>query len=141
MISSHDSFLLKYSSFLHIYSRINSSRCIMARYEDAVEIAAHHVRKKEEKDLKKKKHSHEDHNLIDHQQNCSQGDEEQKSCNFVKLQVEEGKVSTILKSPKANRQFERRAGVAEKNDTERKLVKECVKVVTRANNLNDFNLL
>ena len=92
----------------------------MAMYEEAVEIAAQHLKKKEEKNLKKK---------------------QQNNHYCVKLQVEEGKFSTILKSPRVNRKFDRRQGVAEKNDTERKLVKECVKVLARTNNLDEINLL
>ena len=41
----------------------------------------------------------------------------------------------------ANRKWDRRQGVAEKNDTERKLVKECVKVMAVQTKMNDFNLI
>ena len=100
----------------------------MASYKEAVEIAANHLRKKEEQ-ICKKTHNHEDQQQL--QQDRSQKSQQRKQIyKCVRLEVEAGKSSTILTSPKADRKFDRREGVAEKNDTEQKLVKESVKVVT-----------
>ena len=110
----------------------------MAQCDEAVEMAAHHLQRKEEKQHKKHNNNHDHHHQ---QQKATTNDEQQCDCIGVKLKVEQGKDSTIIKSPMANRKWDRRQGVAEKNDTERKLVKECVKVMTRTTNLNDFNLL
>ena len=113
---------------------------IMAACKDALEIAADDLQKKEEKNDKKKQLNH---HLVDQQQeSLKKGKKkQQQSRNFVNLQVKEGEVSKSYKSPRPNRKSERREGVAEKNDTEKKLLKESLKAMTRAENLNDFNIL
>ena len=103
--------------------------------DEAVEIAARRLEKKEEKLQKKLSLSQKQQTK---HENCTSKCD---SNNNMKLKVEEGKDSTIIKSPLTNRKFERREGVAEKNDTERKLVKESVKVMARTTYLNDYNLL
>lgn len=92
--------------------------------ETAIEIAAKTVKKKEEK-RRKKNHCHHKGDLCD--------------CDDVKLQIEEGKTSNVMKSPVLNRKFYRREGVAEKNKTERLLVKETVKVITKTTHINEYN--
>lgn len=96
--------------------------------EQAIETAAHTINKKEEK--RHKKHCQQAKNDYRHLP-CN--------CDDVKLQVEEGKASKVLKSPVMNRKAERREGVAEKNETERKLVKETVKVIVKSSHIDDYN--
>jgi hypothetical protein len=98
--------------------------------EHAIETAALTINKKEEKKHKKycQLSKTKDYNKRDV---CN--------CNDVKLQLEEGKESTVIKSPLMNRKFQRREGVAEKNETERKLVKETVKVIIKGSHIDDYN--
>ena len=97
--------------------------------DSAIEAAAEQINKKEEKKHKK------------HCNTCSKNHSKHETCNCddVKLQIEEGKDSKVMKSPQVNRKCERREGVAEKNETERKLVTETLRVIVRNTNMGDYN--
>ena len=59
----------------------------------------------------------------------------------VKDELEEGKCSSVIRSPRVDRIVQRREGVAAKNEIEGKLVKESVKALSRTTSLNvEFNL-
>ena len=62
-------------------------------------------------------------------------------CDKIKEDLEEGKNSEALKSSITNRNVERRKGVSEHSDMERKLVKESVAVMVLTANLNEYNLM
>ena len=129
----------------------------MQQYDEAIEIAADHLQRKETKHHRKQNHFIEQQQQQQGQKKQQKDQQQQQQqhqttsnhkksyeencCVGIKLEVEEGKTSPIIKSPMANRKLDRREGVAEKNNTERKLVKESVKVMARTTNLNDFNLL
>ena len=67
--------------------------------------------------------------------------DEECTCGEARLNIEEGKTSTVIISPIMNRKAHRREGVSEKNNTERKLVKEAVKLVARSANMVDLNMI
>ena len=52
-------------------------------------------------------------------------------CEDIKLQLEVGKESAVMRSPVKDRRMSRRGSVAERNETERKLVKETLKVIVQ----------
>ena len=60
-------------------------------------------------------------------------------CGGLHVELQEGMESTVMKSPRMNRKSMRREGVAEKNETERKLVKETIKVILKGSNIDEYN--
>ena len=62
-------------------------------------------------------------------------------CEEEKQEIEEGRKSQLLRSPATNRKVMRREGVAEKNESEKKLVKEAVESIAVSSNLTDYNLM
>ena len=109
----------------------------------AVEIAASTIKKKLETHHKKhcKSRNSRENNNNNNNNDYSQLKDEECTCGQVRLNVEEGKTSTVILSPIIDRKADRREGVSEKNNTERKLVKEAVKVVVRSANMKDFNMM
>ena len=80
-------------------------------------------------------------NSNDNNDENSQVLDEECTCGEARLNIEEGKTSPVIISPITNRKADRREGVSEMNNTERKLVKEAVKVVARSENMVEFNFL
>ena len=112
----------------------------MEMIEEAIESAARHIKKKETKQHKKHV-AGESHNHSKLHRGGGYGKLEQCSCEIVSKEVEEGKRSKVLKSSIIDRTLERRKGVAEHNDTERKLVKESVEVMVKTQNMKDYNMI
>ena len=100
---------------------------------DAIETAVHCIRKKESK-KHHKKHCH----LFKRKPSAAKVGQ-RCSCNEMQLELQEGKESKVIKSPRMNRRSVRREAVAEKNETERKLVKETIKVVLKGSNIDEYN--
>ena len=105
-----------------------------------VEIAASTLKKKVEKHHKKHCRHHNNgrnsgcsnnHSNNNNNHHYIQLKDEDCTCAQEQLKVDEGKTSAMVCSPMVDRKFHRREGVSEKNDTERKLVKEAVKLVAR----------
>ena len=117
-----------------------------------IEIAASSLKKKLEKHHKKhcihehSKYSNNNNNNNNNSKNSnnknySQLRDDECTCGEARENVDQGKTSTVFLSPIINRKFDRREGVSEKNNVERKLVKEAIKVVARSTNMDDLNLL
>ena len=103
--------------------------------DEAIETAAYSINKKESK--KHKKHC----SLFKGGVKKGPGNELTVgcSCGGLRVELEEGKDSPVMKSPRVNRKSIRREGVAEKNETERKLVKETIKVILKGSNIEEYN--
>ena len=123
--------------------------------EDTINLAAMQLETKEEKQHRKTcPHIHKQQQQQQQQQQQHHVKEpttshhhqhlrssECHNCSRLRTEMEVGKSSPMIRSPIPDRKLSRREAVAERNDTERKLVKECVKVAARTNNLNDFKLI
>jgi hypothetical protein len=59
--------------------------------------------------------------------------------NELSVRLNEGRRSPLVNSEQVNRQKERRAGVSERNETERKLVKETLKNHIKAEYAKQYN--
>ena len=105
--------------------------------EEAIDQAAKYLSTKVDK--QHRKHSKE-------KKSPTQGDDgylkltNDCQCEEEKVDIEEGRKSPLMKSPATNRKEMRREGVAEKNESEKKLVKEAVENVIKNTYLADCNL-
>ena len=70
-------------------------------------------------------------------------DEEAEHCEHegFKEQLEEGKSSQLIRSEVVDRKVDRREAVSSKNDTEKLLVMETVKMLATSTNLDEMSLL
>ena len=103
---------------------------------EAIETAAHSITKKESKKHNHKKHCHLFNFMKKETPNELNVD---CTCDGLRVELEEGMKSTVMKSPRMNKKSMRREGVAEKNETERRLVKETIKVILKENNIEEYN--
>ena len=60
-------------------------------------------------------------------------------CEKEKLQIEEGKTSSVMRSHNAERISRRRNGVAETCEMDRKLVRETLEVILKTNGMAAYN--
>ena len=60
-------------------------------------------------------------------------------CQKTKEELESGKMSPIISSPSTSAKFQRRIGVAQRNSTEGKLVREAVRITKVKENLDNLN--
>ena len=105
--------------------------------DEAIEAAAFNLKKKLEK-------AHLKHKNIGHQnlntnlavpfdtKNCL-------PCQKTKEELESGKMSPIVASPTTSAKFQRRIGVAQRNSTEGKLVREAVRISKVKESLDNLN--
>ena len=112
--------------------------------ENAVKCAVFDIEKKEmKKEIRSDKHSpfpvrilrrfqnKKDYNSLHSAEACTS--------NELSARLNEGRRSPLVNSEQVNRQKERRAGVSEKNETERKLVKETLKNHIKAEYAKQYN--
>ena len=104
---------------------------------DAIEAAANYLTTKVNR--RHKKHKKEEEHAKQGGDGYSKLTEE-CHCEEEKLEIVEGKKSPLMRSPVANRKVMRRDGVAEKNETEAKLVRETLGAVIKSKNMVEFNL-
>ena len=105
--------------------------------DDAINIAAVFVKEKEQKKMKKtkpkKKSKKTGEELPTLELNLTAESE-------LMTEIEEGKLSPLLKSQIIDRCGMRREGVMAANDTERALVKETIAFMKMKENINDMSL-
>ena len=62
-------------------------------------------------------------------------------CQKIKEELDSGRCSPIVNSPRTSAKFQRRNGVSERNATEGQLLREAVKIATVNENLDYWNFM